>query len=67
MQRRSERKRQIDVTCPQRRIRGRAGQRVKTMEPMGPASDDDEMTEPRPKRIDEPRECSGVLHLTRHD
>ena len=58
-----ERQRQ-SLARPQRRVCRRTGQDVQSVKPVCPATNDDEVTEPGPERFDQPRERSGVFHLT---
>jgi hypothetical protein len=59
------RHRKIDVTRSHRWMGGRAGERMQSVEPVGPATNDHEVAEPWPERLDQSREGRGVVHVTR--
>lgn len=59
------RHREIDVPRPQRRMGRRAGERMQSMELVGPATNDHEMAEPWSERLNQSREGRGLVHLTR--
>lgn len=58
-----QRKRNIDVSRPERGVCRHAGQRVQTVKAMCPAPDDDEVAKPGSQGLDQPGESGGVVHL----